>query len=201
MTGKHISALILAAGSSSRMGQPKQALLVDGEPLIVRTVRAALASKADTVLAVLGSGASNHKQVLNDLPVSILIHERWQEGLGSTLKRGLNEILRLNSQTNAVLVMVCDQPELTTEHLNQLIDQYKSTHHAIVASSYQGAIGVPAIVDSSLFSDLLRIENHEGAKAVIRNYPQLTLAIPFPGGEIDLDTLEQYTRYLREKNN
>ena len=198
MTSSHhpaISIVILAAGSSSRMGQPKQLLPFNGFSLLEQAVITAKNSKADHVLVVLGSGATENKKAIKHLSVETILHDRWAEGMGSSLKKGLTECLKKFQETKAILVMVCDQPKLTTNHLNALIDTYSKTQNIVVASRYASTVGVPAIFDHSLFGDILRVDNHQGAKSIILKHQTNLMAVDLKGGEIDLDTPEDYKTF------
>jgi len=200
MTSSHhpaISIVILAAGPSSRMGQPKQLLLFNGYSLLEQAVITAKNSKADHVLVVLGSGAAENKKAIEHLSVEIILHDRWAEGMGSSLKKGLTECVKKFPETKAILVMVCDQPRLTTNHLNELIDTYSKTKNVVVASRYASTVGVPAIVDHSLFGDILCVDNHQGAKSIILKHQANLMEIDFTGGEIDLDTPEDVGNYKK----
>ncbi len=179
------------------MGQSKQLLPVEGEPLLLRSAKAALGSEADSVVVVLGANEKAHEKVIQDLPVTIVYNRHWQKGLGSSLKAGLSHVLKFAPETGAVIIMVCDQPRLTGEHLNHLIHQYTETKSKIVASSYSKTVGVPALFDKSLFQNLLEGEDGEGAKKVLSNHPDSTLTVDFSGGEIDLDTLSDYQIFVK----
>jgi molybdenum cofactor cytidylyltransferase len=182
------------------MGRPKQLLMVEGEQLIRKTIQAALASRADEVMIVLGFSRESVQTAIADLPVTILFHEHWTNGMGSTLKLGLQEILKKKSQPVAILLLVCDQPHLTTSHLDTLINHYRTSSAPVIASVYQGNVGVPAIFDQSVFQELLTIDDQHGAKQVIKKFSKQCLTVPFPGGEFDLDTPEDYTQFLHSKN-
>jgi molybdenum cofactor cytidylyltransferase len=187
-----ISILLLAAGSSSRMGRPKQLLLVEGKPLLLRTLHIALASKANNTVVVLGHQAKEIQSILNTQPVSVIVNPQWENGMGNSFKFGLAEILKFKPDTSAVLTLVCDQPLLTTHHLDELLDTYASTGKPIITSGYSDVQGVPAIFDRSIFPELFSIDDHQGAKHVIEKNPNRIVIVPFKGGEVDLDTPEDY---------
>ncbi len=188
----NISILLLAAGSSSRMGRPKQLLLVEGEPLLLRTLRIALASKATNTVVVLGYQAKEIQSILNTQPVSVIVNPQWEKGMGNSFKFGLAEILKLKPDTSAVLTLVCDQPLLTTHHLDELLHHYTSTGKPIITSGYSKVQGVPTIFDRTIFPELLSIDDHQGAKHVIEKNPDRLVSVPFVGGEVDMDTPEDY---------
>lgn len=185
-----VSAIILAAGSSSRLGQPKQLVNVDGVPLLRKSVLAALEAKCSPVVVVLGYKAEVHKKIIDHLPVEIVIHTEWEKGMGSSLKAGLSQLLKSNSETTAIVVMVCDQPLLTSAHLTALRDAYRKTLKPIIASQYNEIIGVPALFDHSLFTALQKIKDTQGAKAVIESNLKLVETINWAEGRLDIDTPE-----------
>ncbi|HEU5292315.1 MAG TPA: DUF559 domain-containing protein, partial [Cyclobacteriaceae bacterium] len=138
-----IAIIVLAAGSSSRMGQSKQQLLIDGKSLLIHSAQTAIKSEADKVIVVLGSEEQSHRKLLNNLSVDTVFNSRWQSGMGSSLKAGLNHAISKNPETSAVIVMVCDQPLLKPDHLNSLIKKYRDTNALLVASLYSNTTGVP----------------------------------------------------------
>ena len=195
-----IGIILLAAGSSSRMGRSKQMLEVDGEQLLQRTAKVALASNATKVMIVLGANEQAHRNSIQQLPVEICVNPLWQTGMGSSLKKGLQSLLELIPKLEAVIVMVCDQPKLTTIHVNQLIQTFKETDSPVVASYYANSAGVPALFDKSLFDELLSIENESGAKKIIQQHKELLTTIDFPQGAIDLDTPDDYQKFIGKKD-
>jgi molybdenum cofactor cytidylyltransferase len=189
--------VLLAAGSSSRMGRSKQLLDVDGEPLLVRSVRAALASKAQPVLVVLGSREKLHRKTLKNLEVSVVADPFWERGIGHSLKTGVSEILKMAPHLEAILVMVCDQPLLTALHLKELSEKKIKEKALIVASGYAGTKGVPAIFDRLIFSALLQLGDREGAKKMLSE--NSIPVVDFPGGATDLDTPEDYRLFIESR--
>lgn len=188
-----IGIILLAAGSSSRMGESKQLLIIDGQPLLRRTIKVALDANPDNLIVVLGSNFEEHQKVISDLPVEIVYNENWEKGMGNSLKRGLTRLLELNPKTRAVVVLVCDQPLLTTEHIINIIRASKILAAPIIATAYGGTIGVPALFEKSLFEALLNLPDNHGAKSVIQNFALESKSIPFPDGAVDLDTPEDYS--------
>lgn len=193
-----ITIIVLAAGSSSRMGQPKQLIELNGYSLLEHAVRIAKNSKADQVLVVVGSDGERNMEAINHLAVEVVMNHQWNEGMGSSLKTGLITCLEKFPQTRAILVLVCDQPHVTTGHLNSLMNTYAQTHSSIVASRYASTVGVPAVFDHTLFQALLNLPNNQGAKNIILNYQTNLVAIDLPGGEIDLDTPDDLRRYREQ---
>ena len=192
---KGICIIVLAAGESSRMGQSKQLLKVDEETLLHRAVKTALAAEVDGVLVVLGSDHEKHKLALQDQPVDYVINPNWQKGIGSSIKIGLNRLLQLKPLAEGVIVMVCDQPLLTTSHLTQLISIFQKEKKDVVASAYDGVEGTPALLSRFLFDNIHALADDEGAKKIISQSKSKSL-VEFKGGSIDLDTPEEYTNFL-----
>lgn len=190
-----ITAIVLAAGPSSRLGQSKQLLQVEGEPLLRRIARTAAESNADRTVVVLGDNEREHGRVIRDLPLYISIHSGWERGMGSSLKAGMDFIQSFLADTTTVIVLVCDQPLLTADHLNNLIDKYRNTGAAVVASQYSGILGVPVLFDSSLFSEIRGIDDQHGARQIIEKNRTAAQPVEFPGGDLDIDTPEDYQRY------
>jgi molybdenum cofactor cytidylyltransferase len=193
-----ISVLLLAAGSSTRLGHSKQLLEINGEPLLLGATKIALQSKANRVLVVLGSQKEKHEAVLQDLPIEIYYNKDWEKGMGNSVKAGISQLM--TKEINAVIIMVCDQPLISSSHLNNLIEKYLNTKGSLVASSYADTIGVPALFDQSLFQDLLNLEDEQGAKKLINKFKDSLVSIDFPGGEIDLDTVDDYLNFKKQKS-
>lgn len=194
-----LNIVILAAGNSSRMGQSKQLLDVGGQTLLEKTVSAAVESKIPNVTVVLGANAEIHRRLLKNYPVQILVNNDWALGMGSTLKFALKKILEDNINVQGVLFMVCDQPNITVQHINKVCDLFLSEKPIAVASQYKMTFGVPALFDRITFSSLLSINDHAGAKEVLEKVKNDLRLIPFEGGEIDLDTLEDYQNFINQK--
>lgn len=185
-----IAALVLAAGASARLGQPKQLLRVGGESLLRRTCRLALESGCSPVIAVIGSGAGRMRQELRGLNVSPVANPSWPEGMGSSLRCGMDTLLALDPPPDAVLLLVCDQPRLSREHLRRLLDEHRSSHAPIVASEYAGRAGVPAVFASSFFPQLAASSGDRGARDLIRNAADQARTLPWPDGAADIDRPE-----------
>lgn len=195
----NISVIVLAAGSSSRMGQSKQLLEVKGEPLLVGAVRSAVSCGAKEVVVVLGSNEQDHRDLISGLPVRIVSNHYWRGGMGSSIKTGLQYLISLVPETRAVILMVCDQPSLTSTHLKRLINEYNRSKKPIIASWYSGTAGVPALFSRSFFSNILMLGDAQGAKKIIDQFPENRLVVEFPEGAVDLDTVDDYNNYINQK--
>ncbi len=190
-----IGLLLLAAGSSSRMGRPKQLEKYQGVSLLRRAAQTAVASACQPIMVVLGAEADHCLPEIDDLPLSSVENHAWSEGMGSSLHFGLEALLKASSlPLDAVLIMLCDQPLLTVSTLSALIREYEATSCRIVASEYGESLGVPALFDRSLFPELLALAGTQGAKQILHRYPDQIHKIAFEDGALDIDTAADLTR-------
>src|SRR6185369_13634531 len=135
-------AIILAAGSSSRMGKPKQFLKIDNETLIQKAVNSALDAGAGETIIVAGLDHDLIKTELHRSTIQVIVNPHSELGIGSSLKFGVDFVMKSFSDYDATMVMVCDQPLLTSSHLEKIISEYKNTRSPIVASFYSEKNGV-----------------------------------------------------------
>lgn len=189
------AAIVLAAGASTRLGRPKQLLRIEGEPLLRRTARLAVEAGCSPAYVVLGFEAEPMRRELADLAgVAVVLNKDWQEGMGSSLRAGMEAVRNLEPQPDAVLLLVCDQPRLTADHLRRLLAQHKEAQTAdgvrITASVYARRAGVPAIFSGKLFGDLAHSSGDRGARNLIRAHADELGGIPWPEGELDVDRPE-----------
>ncbi|MGD0733976.1 MAG: nucleotidyltransferase family protein [Terracidiphilus sp.] len=183
-----VAAIILAAGASRRLGQPKQLLMHGGETMLGRAIRLAVEAGADPVLVVLGAQAERISASLESNRATVVINDGWEQGIASSIHAGLRA---LYATVPGVLIMSCDQPRLTAEHLRALIENFIAQNEsAIVASAYAGIHGVPAVFPRSTFPDLFALAGDKGARALLVRPQCLLIALKFPGGEADIDTPE-----------
>ncbi len=197
---RKIGAVILAAGASLRLGRPKQLIEFKGTTLLRIAVEAALGAGCQPALVVLGSDRSMHdaaRRILAGTKADILPNEHWPRGLGTSLRAGLEKIASL-PHVEGTLVLVCDQPFVSAEIIAALISLQETTHKPIVASSYGGTIGVPALFDRTCFHELLALPDDQGAKPVIQRDPGRVATLPFPAGAIDIDTSADYDALGRD---
>jgi len=181
----NVSAIILAAGNSSRLGTPKQLILRNGQSLLRRAAETACASRASEVAIVLGFDASRMREELHGLPIRIVENPRWQSGVSTSIIAAL-EALPANCQ--GAMFMVCDQPGLNTAHLDSLISAFSHTGRSAVASGYANTIGVPALFDRTLLPELLQLTGDRGAKEVLMRHAGELFIVSWPGGALDIDS-------------
>lgn len=192
----NIGIIILAAGSSSRMGQSKQLLEIDSTPLLLRTVNIAQQLQPNHTVVVLGANEKEHAAILQDAKIQTIVNNEWRNGMGSSLKTGLRHLRLLSPGIDAVIVLVCDQPAVTPVYLSNIVQRYRTSKRTIVASFYSDAPGVPALFDKTIFPELLNMNDTQGAKKIIQKHIALTELVQFPEGSIDLDTPEDYQNFI-----
>jgi molybdenum cofactor cytidylyltransferase len=186
--------ILLAAGSSSRLGRPKQLLNYQGKTLIQNSIGVAQQSAADDLVVVLGSNSELIQTGIESKEVPVLVHAHWEEGMSSSMQCGLRYLIETR-QVEQVILMLCDQPYVSQGLLDQLMDGKKASGKGILACSYSGTVGVPALFDQHYFQELLALKGTEGAKKVILNHQEDTFLVDFPLGAIDLDTEEDVQKF------
>jgi molybdenum cofactor cytidylyltransferase len=188
-----IAAIILAAGASTRMGYPKQLLPFQGQSLLRAIAKTAVSANFAPVIVVLGASIAQTRLEVIDLPVQIVENQDWQRGMGASIRCGMQA---LPLKIDAVTLLLCDQPFVSPQLLHNLKSLYSTTHQPIIASAYQDAIGVPALFDFTLFSELAQLDQLEGAKTIIQRHLNAVATIDFPQGAIDIDTPDHYQHIL-----
>jgi molybdenum cofactor cytidylyltransferase len=176
------AAVILAAGASTRLGSPKQLATIGSETLLDRTIRIAKQACCDPVIVVLGANAEQIQATCNLTQTQLALNPEWAEGMGSSLRVG---VAHLQPDLARLVVLTCDQPAVTADHLSRLI-QKSAESGSIVASSYGKKRGVPACFPAKSFPSLLQLGGDTGARALLVSADTLDL----PAGELDVDTAE-----------
>ena len=188
----NIGVVILAAGASTRLGQPKQLLKYNGKTLLQNAIDAAVNSTADPIVVVLGANADEVSQKINKSKISVLINTAWEEGMASSVRNGLNELLFIDPSTDAVIFMVCDQPHVSADLINDLVKTQRESGKLIVTCSYGETIGPPALFHKSLFHELMQLTGDAGARKVIQQHANAVATVLFEKGKIDIDTEADY---------
>ncbi|MBK9013750.1 MAG: nucleotidyltransferase family protein [Saprospiraceae bacterium] len=189
--GSNIAIIVLAAGASTRLGQPKQLLRLGEKPLLAQICETALSIENQQVIVVLGANCEAIKPAVEHLPVEIIFNEKWPEGMGESIACGMSQ---LRPDAGAVLLLLCDQPFVTTDFLKELVEKWRNSPVQIVASSYAGTFGPPAIFGQKLFPELAALHGQQGAKKLMEKHrPRLAL-VDFPDGAVDIDLPEDWER-------
>lgn len=186
----NIGAIILAAGSSTRLGSLKQLLKFEGKTLLERITETALAAGLDPII-VLGASAEKIRSSVKNLPAKIVLNENWESGMSTSIIEGLKKALEENPKLSAVILLLCDQPFITTESILRLIKAYKDTEKPIVASEYKETVGVPAVFSKEVFPELFELKGTKGAKTIIKNRVKTDIhLVSMPEAAVDIDTVE-----------
>lgn len=182
-----VPTIILAAGASRRLGRPKQLVQFEGRPLLMRAIEAA--RSADEVFVVLGATAEEIRRELHGDEFNAVINSEWEEGIASSIRAGVNAAVE--TQTEGVLLMACDQPRVSAAHLQELRRAFEECGgDRIVASEYAGVVGIPAVFPRAEFAALRALKGDEGARKLLRGAAAKIVAVNFAGGEVDIDTPE-----------
>jgi molybdenum cofactor cytidylyltransferase len=191
---RNIGAVVLAAGGSSRFGQPKQLLIFRGETLVSRAARAATEVRCIPVVVVVGEHGEAIRNELRETSAVLVENPDWQRGLGTSIRRGLEQLAGLAPQTDAAVLLTCDQPLVEARIIAALIAEQEKTGKPIVASSYANTLGVPALFHCSCFEGLVALPDDSGAKSLIAERPDDIASIAFEDGAIDIDTPADFER-------
>jgi molybdenum cofactor cytidylyltransferase len=182
--------LILAAGSSSRMGQPKQLLPWQGKTLVEHSVDEAL-TVSSNVFVVLGAHLDRVQPLIQDRKVTLVENTNWEQGMGTSIARGIRE-LEKNELIESVLIMLVDQPFLNRNHLNCLFHEYENSKNSMVCTQYDKKLGVPAVFHRSLFQKLKQLNNDFGARHLIAKRSGSVASVVPKQKVTDIDTQEKY---------
>lgn len=192
-----IAGIILAAGSSARLGRPKQLLSLHGEPLLRFTVRRVLASAVDVVLVVLSSETGPMSRAIADLPVRIVPNPQAARGQSTSLLAGLAALAE--EHVDAAIVFLGDQPGVDPAVVDRLIARWRETGAAIVCPAYVSGFGNPVLFDRRLFPALAALSGDTGARQVVREHRTRgeveTVPVDAPA-PLDVDTEDDFQAIL-----
>lgn len=194
--------IVLAAGTSSRLGKSKQLLTIEGENLVNRVARVAcelaLQFNFHPPTFIIGKDQQRVEQSLSDLDIELHFNADWQLGMGASIISAVNH---LADDTDAILLLSCDQVLLNADSLRSVVECWQANPKKIIASAYNKTIGIPVIFPRRFFSELLQIDPDKGARQVLKKFPDEILSVDLPEAGQDLDTPEDevLVRRLLEK--
>ncbi|RAK69538.1 nucleotidyltransferase family protein [Hymenobacter edaphi] len=197
MTTPPIPAVLLAAGASTRMGQPKQLLPYQGRTLLRRAAETALVAGCQPVIIVTGALHQELAAEVADLPVRLVHNAVWEAGLGTSIGVGVQAVEDAAPEAAAVLVMLTDQPLVTAALLRELLHAWQQSGLP-VATGYAATVGVPAVFGRLVWPQLLALPAAAGAKLLLQRLGDELAVVPFPAAALDVDTPEQYQQLLGE---
>lgn len=194
-----IGLVLLAAGGSRRLGQPKQLVSFKGKCLLQHAIDCTDEILFESKVMILGANAEMIKQKVDPKSFHICINDHWERGMAGSLWLGVDRLLHLCTDLNAIVIMVSDQPFISKELLMEMVGLYKS-ESSIVVCQYQGVKGVPALFAAKYFDELSRLSGDQGARKIIREYEDILTVVKFDQGDFDIDTIEDL-KQLNELEN
>lgn len=175
------------------MGRPKQLLPFHDKNLLLHSIQVAIETGAKPVVLVLGAYADVLQGGITQ-HVEVMINKEWEEGMASSIRKGIEKLQSVSPLCEQVIFMVCDQPFVTASILQKLVFKKQETGKPIVASSYGNSLGIPALFDKTMFSALSELQGETGAKKLIKEHAGLVASIDFPLGNTDIDTMADYEK-------
>lgn len=187
--------LILAAGGSKRMGEPKQLLDYQDETLLSHAIQQTLPIENAETFVVVGA---HLKEVFNSIrdyskSITVIVNQDWEKGMGSSLSKGIQFISDKN-EFDRVLITLGDLPLIEQDHYELLIDKSLTTNKRIMITKYKSNSGVPAVFEKSLFNELSNLSDDDGAKPLIQKYKKEVSAVPTETPYFDVDTPDAYQK-------
>jgi molybdenum cofactor cytidylyltransferase len=188
-----ISAVLLAAGESRRMGDFKQLLNFGGKTFVACCVDNLLASRADEVIVVTGHRDEDIRQSLKDRQVIFAHNSDYRSGMSSSVKRGVETV---SKQSRACLIALADQPQIGADVINRVIGAYEKSRPLIVVPTYEGRNGHPVLLDLKLREEILAMDEAQGLRQVVHAHPDATLRVEVSSDAVlvDFDLPEDYER-------
>jgi len=183
----NLHVLVLAAGAATRFGSPKQLARIGGVMMLQKAVSQATEVAGHAVTVVLGAHAERITPLLRQSPATVEINRHWQEGLASSLRLGIS---RLPVGCEGVLVTLADQVAVSSFDLRRLASAWRRQPDWLIAASYDGHTGVPAVFPAWSFADLASLRGDAGARSVLARHADRCLRVPMPNAGIDIDTPE-----------
>jgi molybdenum cofactor cytidylyltransferase len=192
-----IAAVILAAGGSTRMGQPKLLLDWRGEPLIRWPVKTALKAGLSPVIVVTGAAAEAVERSLTGLEIELVHNPDWEKGQSTSVRSGIEA---LPDTVEAVIFLLGDQPQLPVSFLEKMIAAYRSNAQSfpIFISAFQGRRGNPVLFDKSVFQELRALEGDAGGRLIFSKHPLYLIPVEDPGMLLDIDSPEDYENLVKK---
>lgn len=196
---ERVAGIVLAAGESTRYGQPKQLLDWKGEPFVRAVAKTALQSGLLPVLVITGANAERVESTLNDLDVIMIRNEHWKTGQASSIRAGIEALVKQSSPgTGGAIFLLADQPQLTSSVLHALLETHAAGLYPVVAPMVMDRRANPVLFDRVTFSDLLTLEGDVGGRGVFHKYHVEYLPWHDDRLLLDVDTPEMYQRLIAD---
>lgn len=194
---QHTGAILLAAGRSSRLGGIKQLLPFRNKTLLQHTIDELKLAGVKPLIVVTGGHAQSVSDAIDHDGIDLVYNEHWEQGIASGIVIGLQTLNTRYKEIRQVILAVCDQPFVSASLFEQLHAVQKNSLKNIVASAYADTLGTPVLFTQKYFDLLLGLKGDEGAKKILRTFPEEVDRVDFPLGHIDIDTMEDYAGVLQ----
>lgn len=187
----NIAAIVLAGGASTRLGQPKQLIPFRNTTLLEHAIENVRRAGIEPVTVVLGANCEIITEAIQHLPIELVVNPNWQDGIGTSISIGIRHVQQTHPQIVGVLILLCDQPLISADHLRELCNIVSSGRAPIAATEYPDRNpGVPAAFARSEFVQLALLQSDQGAQSIIANSNQ-AVCLSTTGQQFDVDTPEQ----------
>jgi molybdenum cofactor cytidylyltransferase len=183
-----IGLILLAAGSSSRLGESKQLLQYRGKTLLRHSVDVGVECGCSPIVVVVGHDAAKMREELKDAPAIVAENADWQQGMGTSIRVGVDRVEREAPDLAAVVLAVCDQPLVDSKVMRRLVNEYRTCGYPMAAATYAGTVGVPAVFNRHYFDKLKNLPPHAGAKQLLKAHGDQVAKIEMEEAALDLDT-------------
>lgn len=194
---ERIAGIILAAGGSSRFGEPKQLLDWFGIPLVQHAVEIARAGGLSPILVVTGADHDTVSEVIRDQPVNVICNANWQRGQSTSIQAGIQA---LSNDVGGVVFLLVDQPLIPPALIQALVKTHNRNPAPIIQPAINGKPGNPVFFDQQLFADLTRLEGDSGGRALFNKYPPRQVPWDDGSSQMDIDTPEDYQKLRFSKD-
>lgn len=200
---KRVSAVVLAAGRSVRMGEAKQLMRVGERGMLERTLGNVRAGNVDEVILVLGFSAESIRRALPAAlleGVRIVVNEKYESGMASSLRAGLAAV---SPALDAALIVLADQPFVRPETMGSIVERYRESNAAVVVPFYRGLRGNPVLLNRSVFAEAMALEGDVGCRAIFARHAEELLEVDVEDAGIleDIDSREDYERLFPHSGN
>jgi molybdenum cofactor cytidylyltransferase len=185
--------VILAAGEARRMGRPKQLLELHGQTLLRRCIDTAMTTNCRPIFVVLGANAERLAPPIQSLPVSVIVNPNWQAGIGTSIRAG---VAAAKDLCDEIVLLLCDQPLIRAEDIDQLVHQRAASGKLIAAARYSETLGTPAVFSAQVFDELLELGDNEGGKKIIQRRLADVEPLDLAAAAIDIDTEADFKSLL-----
>jgi molybdenum cofactor cytidylyltransferase len=192
MPGDAVAGVLLAAGTSSRMGRNKLLLEWNGETMVRGCARRALAGGVSPLIVVLGPNAAAVRSALSDVPCHSVVNPEYESGMASSVRAGLAAVPEAAA---AAVILLADMPHVTAEMVGQMIQRYHTTHAPLVISDYDGVSAPPILYARQLWAELAAANGEGRGRDIAARHRDESETMRWPASALaDLDVPEDYAR-------